>query len=134
MKIRSTVPVSAFDILVSSNQQSEVVSALNDLGFTCTYKQSGNKLHLVGYSLSGSEIPTGETAICELISGIVSSAMLADRDANEISVYLNGSTITGVQSSMFNPSSQEVYRIPLGAKRAITIDTTGRKTMTKDEK
>lgn len=134
LKIKSVVPVSAFDITVSTSHQAEVVSALNDLGFICTSKQSGNNLHLVGYSLSGAEIPAGETAICELNSGIVSSAMLADRDANEISATLDGDMATGVQISKINPSSQEVYRIPLGAKRAIIIDATGKKIMIKDEK
>ena len=134
LTICSAVPVSAFDIVVSTNQQAVVVSALNGMGFTCTSKHSGNNLHLVGYSLNGSEISAGETAICELSNGIVSSAMLADREAKEISVSLNGSTTTGVQSTIFNPSSQEVYRIPLGARRAIIIDTTGRKTLIKDEK
>lgn len=134
LTIYSAIPVSAFDIIVSTSQQAEVVSALNDLGFTCTYKQSGNNLHLVGYSLNGSEISAGETAICELSNGIVSSAMLADREAKEISISLNGSTTTGVQSTIFNPSSQEVYRIPLGARRAIIIDKAGRKTLIKDEK
>ena len=134
LTISSAIPISAFDIMVSTSHQAEVVSALNDLGFTCTFKQSGNSLHLVGYSLNGAEIPAGETAICELNSGTISYAMLADCDANEISVILNGGMTTGVQPSTFNPSSQEVYRIPVGAKRAIIIDTTGRKTMIKDEK
>lgn len=134
LTINSAVPVSAFDIMVSTNQQVEIVSALNDMGFTCTSLQSGNVLHLVGYSLNGVELPAGETAICKLNSGTVSYAMLADRDANEISVSQNSGTTTAVQSSMFNPSSQEVYRIPLGAKRAIIIDTIGRKTLIKDEK
>ena len=134
LKINSVVPVSAFDITVSTSHQAEVVSALNDLGFICTSKQSSNNLHLVGYSLSGAEIPVGETAICELNSGIVSSAMLADRDANEISVTLNSGMATGIQFSKFNPFSQEVYRIPFGAKRAIVIDATGKKIMIKDEK
>ena len=134
LTICSAVPVSAFDIVVSTNQQPDVVSALNEMGFTCTSKHSGNNLHLVGYSLSGAEIPAGETAICELNNGTISYVMLSDRDANEISVSLNGSTTTGVQSTIFNPSSQEVYRIPMGARRAIIIDTTGRKTLIKYEK
>lgn len=134
LKINTAVPVSAFDIIVSTSQQAEVVSALNDMGFTCTLRQSGNNLHLVGYSLKGAEIPSGETAICKLNSGTVSYVMLADRDANEIGVSQNSGTTTSVQTSMFNPSSQEVYRIPLGTKRAVIIDKTGRKTIIKDEK
>lgn len=134
LTIRSAVPVSAFDIMVSTDQQAEVLSALNYMGFTYTSKQSGNNLHLVGYSLNGAEIPAGETAICKLNSGTVSYVMLSDREANEISISMNGSSTTSVQSSLFNTSSREVYRIPLGAKRAIIIDTTGRKALIKDEK
>jgi len=134
LTIISAVPVSAFDIMISTNQQAEIVPALNDMGFTCMSKQNGNNLHLVGYSLSGAELPAGETAICELNSGNVSYVMLADRNANEISVSQNGGTTTSVQSSIFSPASQEVYRIPLGAKRAIVIDAAGKKTMIKDEK
>lgn len=132
LTINSLVPVSAFDIVVSSSRQAEVVSALNDKGFICASRQSGNDQHIVGYSPGGAEIPAGQTAICKLSSGIVSYAMLADRDANAISVSLNGETTTGVQSSMLNSSSQEIYRIPLGTKRAIIIDATGRKTIIKD--
>lgn len=134
LTIISAVPVSAFDIMISTNQQAEIESALNDMGFTCMSKQNGNNLHLVGYSLSGAELPAGETAICELNSCNVSYVMLADRNANEISVSQNGGTTTSVQSSIFSPASQEVYRIPLGAKRAIAIDAAGKKTMIKDEK
>lgn len=134
LTIISAVPVSAFDIMISTNQQAEIESALNDMGFTCMSKQNGNNLHLVGYSLSDAELPAGETAICELNSGNVSYVMLADRNANEISVSQNGGTTTSVQSSIFSPASQEVYRIPLGAKRAIVIDAAGKKTMIKDEK
>lgn len=134
LTIISAVPVSAFDIMIATNQQAEIESALNDMGFTCMSKQNGNNLHLVGYSLSGAELPAGETAICELNSGNVSYVMLADRNANEISVSQNGGTTTSVQSSIFSPASQEVYRIPLGAKRAIVIDAAGKKTMIKDEK
>lgn len=134
LKIYSIVPVSAFDIMVSTNQQTEIESALKQMGFTCTSKWDGSNLHLVGYSLNGAEIPAGETAICALSSGIVSYAMLANREANEISVSQNGGTTTYIQSSVLNPSTQEVYRIPLGSKRAIIIDTTGRKTIIKDEK
>lgn len=134
LNVNTVVPVSSFDIIVSTNQQAEIVSALNEMGFVCTSKQSGNNLHLVGYSLIGAEIPVGETAICKLNSGIISYAMLADRDANEISASLNVGMPTSVSSSMLNPSSQKVYRIPIGAKRAIIIDATGRKTLIKDEK
>ena len=42
---------------------------------------------------------------------------------------------TKIQSLSLNAQSKRiVYRIPLGAKRAIIIDAAGNKTMIKDEK
>lgn len=134
LTIDTTVPVSAFDIIISTNGKCEVMDALAKEGFTCAIKQSGNQTHLVGYSLNGTTIPTGKTAICNMDSGIITYAMLSDKEAQEIS-SVTGSNATNVQSSMLNPqSNKEAYRIPLGAKRAIIIDAAGNKTMTKDEK
>lgn len=133
LKINSAVPVSAFDIVVSTDHKGEIISQLDKFGFTCSVKRNGNQLHFVGYSLSGSEIPTGETVICELSNGVVAYTMLADREANEISASLAGAP-TGILSPNSNKSSSEAYRISLGAKRAIIIDTAGRKTLVKDEK
>ena len=128
LKIISSVPVSAFDITISTDQKAEILSTLNDMGFTCTSRQNGNIVHLIGYSVSGAEIPKGETTLCKLNSGVITHVMLADKKACEIHASKN-STATGLQSSKQNSSSPEVYRIPLGIKRAIIIDKTGRKTL-----
>lgn len=128
LKIISSVPVSAFDITISTDQKAEILSTLNDMGFTCASKQNGNIVHIIGYSISGAEIPEGETTLCKLNSGVITHVMIADRKACEISTSTNG-TATGLQFSKYNSSSSEVYRIPLGIKRAIIIDKTGRKTL-----
>lgn len=133
LKIKSDIPVSAFDIIVSTIDDVKQLSALNDMGFTCAYRQDGNLLHLIGYSLSGSVLPIGETTICELENGVVTYTMLSDAYANEIKAEIN-STPTNIQSHYNNDKQSEVYRMPIGARRAISFDKNGRKTIIKDEK
>lgn len=133
LKIKSDIPVSAFDIIVSTMDDVKQLSALNDMGFTCAYRQDGNLLHLIGYSLSGSVLPIGETTICELENGVVTYTMLSDAYANEIKTEIN-STPTNIQSHYNNDKQSEVYRMPIGARRAISFDKNGRKTIIKDEK
>lgn len=132
--ISSDIPVASFDIVITTNERCEVLDAFSDAGFTCAVKQNGNQIHLVGYSLSGVALPVGKTSICNMGNGTVSYAMLADKDAQKIMTMTN-STITSIQSTDVNSQSEhEAYRIPLGAKRAVIIETTGKKTMIKDEK
>lgn len=132
--ISSDIPVASFDIIITTSERCEVLDALSDAGFTCAVKQNGNQIHLVGYSLSGVALPVGKTSICNMGNGTVSYAMLADKDAQKIMTMTN-STITSIQSTDVNSQSEhEAYRIPLGAKRAVIIETTGKKTMIKDEK
>ena len=134
LTIASAVPVSAFDIVVSTSQAGDLLPELKNKGFTCAIRQSNGQTHLVGYSLSGATLPIGKTAICRMIGGAVTYAMLSDMDAQEIKVTTN-STVTKLQYSIFHKQPKhEVYRIPLGAGHAIGIDATGKKTMTKDEK
>lgn len=133
LKIKSDIPVSAFDIIVSTMDDVKQLSALNDMGFTCAYRQDGNLLHLIGYSLTGSVLPIGETTICELENGVVTYTMLSDSYANEIKADIN-STPTNIQSHYSNDKQPEVYRMPIGARRAISFDKKGRKTIIKDEK
>lgn len=133
LKIKSDIPVSAFDIIVSTMDDVKQLSSLNDMGFTCAYRQDGNLLHLIGYSLSGSVLPIGETTICELENGVVTYTMLSDAYANEIKTEIN-STPTNIQSHYNNDKQSEVYRMPIGARRAISFDKKGRKTIIKDEK
>lgn len=130
----TSVPVSAFDIMVSGIGKCEVIDMLSNLGITCTVKEGNGSAHLIGYSLYGTTLPIGRTILCNLQNGTVTYAMLASCDAQEIKVDISGS-MTGIQSNTVNQrTSDAVYRMSLGAKRAIIIDTKGKKTMIKDEK
>ena len=132
--INSLVPISAFDIVVSTNQKCEILPALSKMGFTCSVKQKGNQVHLIGYSLNGAVLQIGQTGICSLGEGTIDYAMLANEEAQEINCETRVTT-TNIQNSMSkNLSEKEVFRIPVGARRAISVDTTGKKTMIKDEK
>lgn len=130
--INSTKPVSAFDIVISTKEKCEVLPVLSDMGYTCTLKRDGNQVHLIGYSLSRATLPTGDNVICNVSEGSLDYVMMADREAQEIKCYAGGSA-TNIQNSKDNAQSPIVYRISLGAKRAIVIDSAGKKTMIKDE-
>ena len=132
--IDTSVPVSAFDIIVNMNGHCEVIDALTKLGFTCVVKQNGNMAHIIGYSFNGITLPIGKTAICHMTNGSVIYAMLADENAREIKVNIDNST-TDVDSSTINMRNKNVvYKIPLDANHSIIIESTGRKTMIKNEK
>ena len=134
--INSNRPIASFDIIIatSTNEKCIVLDAISNTGFTCAIKRNGNQLHLVGYSLSGVVLPPGKTAICNISNGTVLYALLADKEAQEITTMMDDDS-TKIQSLSLNAQSKRiVYRIPLGAKRAIIIDAAGNKTMIKDEK
>lgn len=133
MVINTAIPISSFDIVVSSDQEFMVASSLIEQGFNCISKQNGNQTHLIGYSLSGAQLPTGKNVIGETSKGQITYAMLADENACEIPCEVNG-IATGVQPLKSDTPSAEVYRLSLGTKHAISIDSTGKKTMIKDEK
>ena len=130
--INTTVPVSAFDIVISTENKCEISSALSEMGYTCMLKRDGNQVHLIGYSLSGATLSTGDNVICYVSEGSLDYVMMADREAQEIKCHVGGSA-TNIQDTKDNAQSPIIYRISLGAKRVIGIDSTGRKTMIKDE-
>jgi Leucine-rich repeat (LRR) protein len=131
--INAAVPVSSFDIVVATGPEFSMNEALTSAGFTCSVKHTDNEIHLVGYSLSGTTLPVGENVLGTLNGGVVTYSMLADTDANEITTAF-GATPTGI-----NPTTSdtlrlnEVYCIPLGAKRSIVIDANGKKYMVNEK-
>lgn len=127
--INAAVPVSSFDIVVATGSEFRMNEPLASAGFTCTVKHTGNEIHLVGYSLSGATLPVGENVLGTLNEGVICYSMLADTDANEITTAF-GSTPTGINTTTSDTQRHnEVYRIPLGAKRSIVIDANGKKYM-----
>lgn len=127
--INAAVPVSSFDIVVATGCEFSMNEPLVSAGFTCTVRHTGNEIHLVGYSLSGATLPAGENILGTLNEGVVTYSMLADTEANEITTAF-GATPTVINSTTSHPQQlNEVYRIPLGAKRSIVIDANGKKYM-----
>lgn len=127
--INAAVPVSSFDIIVATGCEFSMNEPLVSAGFTCTVRHTGNEIHLVGYSLSGATLPAGENILGTLNEGVVTYSMLADTEANEITTAF-GATPTVINSTTSDPQQlNEVYRIPLGAKRSIVIDANGKKYM-----
>ena len=94
-------------------------------------KQSGDNVHIVGYSLSCATLPPGTNAICKLSDGTIEDVMLSDQDAQEIRCSAGGPT-TGVQTSVSDDLPHEVYRIYVGGGRFIVIDSNGKKRMIKE--
>ena len=130
--IHSSIPVSAFDIVVSTNQKCELSSALQENGFMCSIKENRGRVHLIGYSLNGVTLPA-RAIICSVDEGTIDYAMLSDKDAQEISCSLGG-TATIIRGTSIKNHLEEIYRIPLDSRRAIVIDAAGKKTMIKNEK
>lgn len=131
--INSSVPVSAFDLVITTTQACDDFSALQQLGFTCHTKRNGNLIHLVGYSLNGSCLPVGKTVLCRLSQGMVNYAMLANREAKEI-VTSKGCDHSALQTVDHDKHSSVVYRIPLDAFHTLVIDSEGKKYLIKNEK
>lgn len=134
LMIYSKVPVSSFDIAIITNQKCESLYDINYPGFTCSIRQSGNLCHIVGYSLCGASLPVGKNSLCKMSYGEVEYAMLASEEAKEINTTING-TATNLSSERTDVYPQkEIYRMSIGAKRAISIDVSGKKAIVKDVK
>ena len=131
--INAAVPVSSFDIVVATGSKFSMNEPITSAGFTCTVKHTDNEVHLVGYSLSGATLPVGENVLGTLNEGVVTYSMLADAEANKITTTF-GATPTGINSTTSDTQRlNEVYRIPLGAKRSIVIDANGKKYMVNEK-
>lgn len=130
--ISSAVPVASFDIIATTDQGWTIADELTQMGFNCIARQNSNQVHLIGYSLSGITLPAGQTVIGKTGNGAVSQIMLANQEAQEIPSAIN-KVATGISSTV-SDSEKEAYRLSVGARRAISIDVKGKKTMIKNEK
>lgn len=104
LKINTTIPVAAFDIIVDNASSLSVSDHLSVLGITCATRETSQGTHIIGYSLTGGTIPVGDTTIASFkgIGHSVSSAVLADVQASNISVAMNAET-TSVGNILTNP-------------------------------
>lgn len=120
-------PVSAFDIIVANGSECQLSETLASAGFTCSVKQDGNQIHIVGYSLCGATISEGTNILGVTDASVITYSMLADSEANEIRTpYSATPTFIGSNVSN-NRNTNEVYRIALDSKHSIVIDANGKK-------
>ena len=91
--INTVQPVAAFDIVVSGANRMNINRALELAGMTVSTKVLRDGLHIIGYALNGSCIPSGISTIGTLDAcASVCNAMLSDFDANAVSVAISGTT------------------------------------------
>lgn len=132
LRLFTTKEIAAFDIVVSGCKAIEIAEDLFRYGLVCGVKQSGNKTHLVGYSLTKGCLPQGDIIIGSLSAeGIpsVCGAALSDLDATRVLSGMNPSDLTGIRS-VKNCSDGDIrYRLPLGHNHTIMIDVNGKKTI-----
>ena len=113
LMLNAEKPVAAFDIAVNSVSLLDLNSELNTLGIMVSTKQDGNHVHLVGYSLSGGTIPTGEFEIASVAENGRSEiiATLSDSEANEIKWSANGITTSINCVAIENMDDYEFFTI-----------------------
>ncbi|MCM1518817.1 MAG: protein phosphatase 1 regulatory subunit 42 [Pseudoflavonifractor sp.] len=82
--IDSPVAVAAFDIVVTGNS-AQLTAQMRSLGFTAAVAVKDGYAHIVGYSLSGAEIPAGQYAVADVDDAARAySCTLSDIEANII--------------------------------------------------
>ena len=94
--LQSRKAVAAADIRVNSAE--DINWTLPQMGFTVSKKQSAGRSHAIAYSLSGVEIPAGETVIATKRGGTadVEAATLSDRKAKRIRTDIKKPLPTGI--------------------------------------
>lgn len=94
LTLSSSVPVSAFDIIIKGVQPQDVTSMIEPLGFMISKRQHDNGTHIVGFSPMGYLLPVGKTDICTVAmpKSQVTHAILADDHAKGIAAIVTGTT------------------------------------------
>ncbi len=95
--IESAVPVAAFDLVIDGSIN--ISENLSVYGILTNTKMINGVTHLIGYSLSGSTLPSS-VVICSVDNpnSNVIAVKLADKDANEITAKVNEYTTSGISS------------------------------------
>ena len=103
-------PVAALDLVVE-HAANDVEWTLADAGWQVSESRSGNSSHVIVYSLTGRELPVGETVLARFGDGdvAVSRAMLVDGDAREVSVILTGTPTAILVPPHLSTSALPVY-------------------------
>ena len=119
LTLSSSVPVSAFDIIIEGVQPKDVTSLIEPLGFLTSKRQHANGTHIVGFSPTGNFLPIGETDICTVAmpKSHVTHAILADNHAKGITVFVTETTeIDEIGSSEIDVSVRDGIIVVMAAK------------------
>ena len=108
--LQTETPVAAMDITVSNDAVVDW-SDLERLGFTVTKRSVTDGTHIIAYSMSGAEVPVGETTIATSTSdqSQVVAAKMTDIAARAIAVKLNSQITTDINSVEHAEPSEVVY-------------------------
>lgn len=97
----SDVPVAAFDIVVASQDTDKMNWLLTNAGFVCKTSTKGNLTRIIGYSISGGELPAGHTVIASGNLSDVISAQCANKAAQVVKTSIN-QVPTGISSQHYD--------------------------------
>lgn len=88
LMLSTETPVAAFDIVVEGISEMRPSADMAQSGITCSIKNVGSGVRIIGYSFAETVLPAGVSMIATLdeASASVLSAKLADSEANAISV------------------------------------------------
>ena len=107
--IDTPTPVAAFEVTLTSAKGVTVSEELKQSGFTCRTNTQDDVTRIVGYSISGATLPVGQTAICAVGQAELVSAVLADANAEEVSVRLIAGETTGIADIVKSQSSNSKW-------------------------
>ena len=104
LKIYTSVPIAAFDIIVDNASSLSVCDAIANLGLTCAVRETAAGAHIIGYSLNGASLPAGETSVASFCGNdaAIRYAVLSDKEATAISVDINAMP-TSIRSTDMAP-------------------------------
>lgn len=94
--LNTSVPVSSFDLVISSDFHIDLSLLSEQYGLSYQMKEDGDNKRIIAYSLSGNTIPAGESIIGHVGKSHILNMKLSDSDANEIKISIEDSRTTGI--------------------------------------
>lgn len=97
LELETETPVAALDIILNTNDEIDW-SVLRRMGFSVTSRSHSDCVHVIIYSMSGAEVPVGETLIATTgdYAAHIVTATLADTSAKHIDAVTHSQTITKI--------------------------------------
>ena len=137
LKLLTSVPVSAFDIVLQGVQLDEVVPHLDTFSFALSIKQQKDGVRIIGYALGRELIPECETVLMSLKgqNAHVKAALLADGQAKAVNVSAAGATVIDTLSNK-TVVGEAIYdlqglKVPDGSKKSGVYINRGKKKLVK---